>query len=141
MRIVRLRFLTIRLRTLRATLGVLLALHLGLAPAGVAHAAMMRMSIAAAFGGAQSDAVAPPCHEVTAVAAAVTSGAPLPAPGKLRSPCCDISRCHCVSACYVATTAVAPFSIVERHMLTPPFATPAAPSKLPAKQFRPPIDL
>ena len=133
--------LTIRLPTLRSALGALLALHLGLAPAGVAHTAMMHAPIGAVPPAAQDGAVLVYCHEAAAAANAVTNRPASHPPGKSHSACCEVNQCRCMSVCFVAATAPPLFSIANRHTLAPSFVAPAEPHRLPTRQFRPPIAL
>ena len=129
--------LTFRFRTLRATLGVLLALHLGLAPTGMAHAAAMRESAATEQIVASVEAAVPPCHQ--AAAADADNSPSSPVPEKSHLPCCKVSQCHCMSACYVDAIVMAPTGVFVSYSMAAQLDTPAAVTERPVRRFRPPI--
>jgi hypothetical protein len=83
---------------LRLALAVLLALHLGLAQPGAAHAALAEGAQTVEASAEAPADLDPPCHHATA-----DSPSPQPAlpgeGGRRHGPCCNPGNCHCSAAC------------------------------------------
>ena len=98
-----------RFRQLCSTLGAVLALHLGVAQAAMAHPNMTPTRAAASAMDSHIDT--PPCHEQVSMAGMVmpdrdTAMTPAkdthPNHGLHHAPCCDEGACHCAAGCLPA---------------------------------------
>jgi hypothetical protein len=122
-------FLTVSRRGVRGVLGVLLALHLGVAQAVMGPAPEPSHATVAAPVADAMDAS--PCHH-----AAVTKGGKATVPSD--HPCCDAGQCHCPVFMTVAMS-------FDAQVLRPDFRLtslpelPAARSLRPTPDLRPPI--
>ena len=146
MRILPLRF---RLRWLRALVGTLLALHVGMAQASIAHGGAMHEGVRIAHFASQTGLTTARCHGEALTAglapgdhgASPVTGSPSPPEnrGARHSPCCETGDCHCSAACYHSVaTAFVVVAIVTYVFATPVDARATVPPQL-ARELRPPI--
>ena len=121
--------LTVCRRGVRGVLGILLALHLGVAQAVMGPAPQpAHATVAAPVADAME---ASPCHHA-AVADAGTATVPAD------HPCCDAGQCHCPVFLTVAMTVDAQVLRPDLRLIPLP-ETPAARSLRPPPDLRPPI--
>ena len=137
-----------RLRWLRALCGTLLALHVGLAQANMAHDGAMHTEAGLAHGASPTSLEITRCHgDAIAVGLAAVdkdlsvaaSSAPAEGHGARHTPCCKTGDCHCAAACVpdVATTFLL-IGLTNHTVVTPGDARAAFPPQL-ARELRPPI--
>ena len=121
--------LTVCRRGARGVLGILLALHLGVAQAVMGPAPQpAHATVVAQVADAME---ASPCHHV-----AVTEGRKATVPSD--HPCCDTGQCHCPVFLTVAMSFDAQVLRTDlRHVPLP--ETPAARTLRPTPDLRPPI--
>ena len=137
-----------RFRQLCSTLGAVLALHLGVAQAAMAHPNMTPTRAAASAMDSHIDT--PPCHEQASMAGMVmpdrdTAMTPAkdthPNHGVHHAPCCDEGACHCAAGCYASVTSGPVFIGAQDSMIAASFAAASLPPAPLARELRPPITL
>ncbi|HXC60452.1 MAG TPA: CopL family metal-binding regulatory protein [Steroidobacteraceae bacterium] len=116
------------MKRLLQMLAVLLAVHVGFAQAGMAHASVHEPVVV------QSEAAEanPSCHHQ-----ATPDSPPATHDSRHKSNCCDAGSCHCAAVCAMplVSTVMTPSDAPG----TPTFTLPSAPAVLRAPAFRPPI--
>jgi hypothetical protein len=140
--------LQFRMRWLRALLGALLALHIGMAQASMVHAAAVPAGVGSSRGAAPAAGAAPRCHgdavtdgavraDLGAAAAAVSAAAG--AQGAPHAPCCASGDCHCAAACYPHVAAASVLIGIADHVVAARVGASAMPPPPLARELRPPI--
>ena len=139
-----------RVRWLRALVGTLLALHVGLAQAGMAHSKAMHAEVGLAPGAATGSMVTARCHGqavtvglavVDRVSPGAASSTPAEGHGARHTPCCESGDCHCVAACYHSAATAFVLIGLAKHNVTKSLDARATPPPQLARELRPPISL
>ena len=127
-------------RRLRVMFGAVLALHIGLAHAGMANGAIHQETGSATSLTAPAGAAGLPCHtnvDRSERAADVLTDAV--AHGASHAPCCAVSDCHCAGACDQGAV-LAPLLIgTVRYSATIPMSVRSTVRPQLARELRPPI--
>jgi hypothetical protein len=120
------------MRWLRALLGALLALHVGMAQASMVHAA-------GAVPRCHDDAVANGAAGAHHAGAAAEGAAAAGAQGVPHAPCCDSGDCHCAAACYQHLAAASVLIGITDHVAAARIGASALPPPPFSRELRPPI--
>lgn len=139
-----------RLRWLRALIGALLTLHVGLGQASTVHGGVLHAGVKSAQVASQSIAFTARCHGevVTSGVAAVDRSSPAGASSPAASghsvphaPCCETHDCHCAAACYQSVATLLVLIGITNHTVPSSLnARATLPPQL-ARELRPPIAL
>ena len=135
------RFRTIRFRSLRAALGVVLAFHLGLAQASVTHIGMVHAPVSKSIAVTHEESAVRPCHEAAGVTTSETTQPVTPTQTGHHTRCCAVGHCQCASGFLAVVLSASPMRVVVGHGSAPQFVTPALLPRFSSRELRPPISV